>query len=254
MFAMTTFSKTVQLMGLAAAMLAVQACQRAEQPATEAEPAAPAAAAPSQTASQPAASAPAASTPKPATTAAAPKPAAPAPAATARALSLAAGTALKVRTTRTLSTKTLQSGDSFEAVLDEPLVAGGRELFPKGATVMGRVVESDPGGRVKGVASMTITLNMLHGADGQAFDISTNTISVQADASVKKDATKVAIATGVGAAIGAIAGGGKGAGIGAATGAGAGTGVVLATRGDAAEIPSETVLDFSLASPVTVNR
>jgi hypothetical protein len=29
--------------------------------------------------------------------------------------------------------------------------------------------------------------------------------------------------------------------------------VVLATRGDPAEIPTEAVLDFSLSSPVTVN-
>jgi len=94
---------------------------------------------------------------------------------------------------------------------------------------------------------------MLHTPDGQVYDIATNNVSVNATTSKTKDATKVAIGTGVGAAIGAIAGGGKGAAIGAATGAGAGTGVVLATRGDPAEIPSEAVLDFSLSSPVTVN-
>ncbi len=41
---------------------------------------------------------------------------------------------------------------------------------------------------------------------------------------------------------------------GAATGAGAGTGVVLATRGEAAVIASETVLDFELRFPVTVTE
>ena len=53
---------------------------------------------------------------------------------------------------------------------------------------------------------------------------------------------------------GAIVGGKKGAGIGAATGAGAGTGVVLATRGDPAVYPSETVITFKLRAPITVTE
>lgn len=38
-------------------------------------------------------------------------------------------------------------------------------------------------------------------------------------------------------------------GLGAAAGAGAGTGVALATRGDPAVIPSETVLNFKAQGP-----
>jgi hypothetical protein len=86
------------------------------------------------------------------------------------------------------------------------------------------------------------------------FDVDTSTVTIEADPSVGKDAAKVAIGTAVGAAIGAIAGGKKGAGIGAATGAGAGTAVVLGTRGDAAEIPSETVLEFALTAPLSVSH
>jgi hypothetical protein len=67
-----------------------------------------------------------------------------------------------------------------------------------------------------------------------------------------RDAMKIGIGSGVGAAIGAIAGGGMGAAIGAAAGGGAGTGVVLATRGAPAVIPSESVLHFALRSPITV--
>jgi hypothetical protein len=167
---------------------------------------------------------------------------------------LDAGTVVRVRPSHTLSTKTLKTGDGFNAILEEPLMAGGREVFPKGAMVMGKVVDSDPGGRVKGVASLAIALDMLHTADGKMFNIATNTVSVEANTSKTKDAAKVGVGSAVGAAIGAIAGGGKGAGIGAATGAGAGTAVVLGTRGDAAEIASETVLQFSLASPLTISQ
>ena len=214
--------------------------------------------------SAPAAKAPAATSPNPAAAKPAPpkteataKPAAaptPAPAAPAppKPVVLAAGTALKVRTTNTLSTKLQKAGDTFEVSLAEPLVVDGKEVVAKNTMLMGRVVESDPGGRVKGVASLSIELNHLHTADGKMVEIATNTVSVEAASSAKKDAVKVGVATAVGTAIGAIAGGKKGAGIGAATGAGAGTAVVLGTRGDAAEIAGETLLDFSLRSTVTL--
>ena len=46
--------------------------------------------------------------------------------------------------------------------------------------------------------------------------------------------------------IGAIAGGGKGAAIGVGVGGGAGAGDVLLTRGQPAELPSETRMTFHL--------
>jgi hypothetical protein len=94
----------------------------------------------------------------------------------------------------------------------------------------------------------------LQTAGGRKLDLATNSISIQASPTKGKDAAKIGIGSGVGAAIGAIAGGGKGAAIGAAAGAGAGTGVVLATTGDAAVIPSETVLVFTLRSPAMASR
>lgn len=170
----------------------------------------------------------------------------------ARPLTLPAGTVLRVRTTNTLSTESVQSGETFTASLEEPLVDGGRTIAREGATVYGKVVNSDKGGRVKGRASLSVRLTELQAANGQRIAINTDSYGVQAASSKKKDATKVAIASGVGAAIGAIAGGGSGAAKGAGVGAGAGGGVVLATRGDAAVIPSESVLTFSLAEPVTI--
>jgi hypothetical protein len=56
----------------------------------------------------------------------------------------------------------------------------------------------------------------------------------------------------IGAIIGGIAGGGKGAGIGAAAGGGVGGGVQAAGKGQQIILPSETVLSFSLRSPLTV--
>jgi hypothetical protein len=169
-------------------------------------------------------------------------------------VTLPAGTALKVRTTNTLSTKTVQSGETFVASLEEPIVEGTWVVAEKGATVYGKVANADAGGRVKGVASLSVRLTELQTADGQRVAVNTDTYGVQAKSSKKEDLKKVGIGAGIGAAIGAIAGGGSGAAKGAGAGAGAGTGVVLATRGDPAVIPSESVLTFELTEPVSVTQ
>jgi hypothetical protein len=159
---------------------------------------------------------------------------------------------LVVRTTNALSTNTQAAGQSFVAHLEQALVLNGRQVFAKGSEVEGRIVDSDRGGRVKGVATMSVQMTRLHAASGGSVGISTSTITRDANSTKKKDAMKIGIGSGVGAAIGAIAGGGKGAAIGAAAGGGAGTGVVLGTHGDAAVIPSESVLHFTLRAPVRV--
>ena len=58
----------------------------------------------------------------------------------------------------------------------------------------------------------------------------------------------------LGTIVGAIAGGGKGAAIGAGVGGGAGAGTVMATRGNAATLPSETRVTFRLKAPVTITE
>lgn len=166
-------------------------------------------------------------------------------------VTLPEGTSLVVRTTTALSTKTHQAGQSFSAHLEQPVVMNGREIVPKDAEMEGTIVDSDQGGRVKDRATLAVQMTGLHTAGGRVA-VSTGTIVREANATKAKDAAKIGIGSGVGAAIGAIAGGGKGAAIGAAAGAGAGTGVVLATHGDPAIIPSETILHFALKAPVSV--
>ncbi len=167
-------------------------------------------------------------------------------------ITLEAGTPIVVRTTSTISTKTAQAGERFTASLEEPLMVGMDMIAPKGALVEGVVVEAKKGGRVKGKAVLAVALTAIVSDTGQRIEIATNTIGNQAKSAKKKDAMKVGIGAAAGAVIGAIAGGGKGAAIGAGVGAGAGTAGVLLTRGNAAEIPPESVLQFELAEPVTV--
>jgi len=161
------------------------------------------------------------------------------------------GTALRVRTTNTLSTAVNSTGETFVGHLEEPLVIDGKTVAEKGAQVTGRVVLSDKGGRVKNVASIGVTLDSLQTVDGEAA-VETGNYVIEAKKTLGKDAQKIGIGAGIGAAIGAVAGGGSGAVKGAGVGAGGGTGAVLATRGDPAVIAAESVIALSLEAPVTV--
>ncbi len=171
-----------------------------------------------------------------------------------RTVTVPAGTLISVRLDETLSSERNQSGDSFRAVLDQPLAVDGMVVAERGARVMGRIIDSDRAGRVKGVALLTLELTQLSTSDGQKVKIQTETFNKHGDTSKKADAVKIGAAAAIGAAIGAIAGGGKGAAIGAGAGGAAGTGGVMATRGKDAEVPVETKLSFRLRDAISLTE
>jgi hypothetical protein len=169
-----------------------------------------------------------------------------------REYTIPAGTVIPVRNTRELSTKTLSDGSVFDCVLERALVVDGTTLAPGGAHVTGVVVSSDKGGRVKGVASLAVTIRTIAGVQSHSIHVRADTYGAQADTSKGKDAARTGVLAGAGAVVGAIAGGGKGAAIGLGAGAATGVGVNAATRGKAAVIPAETLMEFHLSSPVTM--
>ena len=171
-----------------------------------------------------------------------------------RKVTVSAGTLLPVRLLESLSSDKNQVDDTFLATLDQPLVVEGLVIAEKGSRVEGKVIQADKAGRVKGRALLTIELVKLSTADGQSVPIATDAFQKEAESTAKRDTAKVGVAAGIGAAIGAIAGGGKGAAIGAAAGGAAGTGTVLATRGQAVTLPTETRISFRLNQPVTITE
>ncbi len=176
------------------------------------------------------------------------------PPAPPRVYTIESGTPVSVWTTSTISTKTAKAGDRFTATLAKPIVDGDWVIAKKGATVEGTVIDADPGGKVKGVASLSLKLDRLALSDGRTVNLDTSRLTREAKSTKKKDALKVGVGAGIGAAIGAIAGGGKGAPIGAGAGGATGGGYVPATRGEPAVIASETQLSFRLTSPVKVTK
>ena len=169
-----------------------------------------------------------------------------------REYTIPSGTVIPIRTTTELSTSKLSNGSVFEALLERSLTVGGETLAAKGARVTGMVVSSDEGGRVKGVAGLVVTIRQIAGVRDQTIRVTTSNYAAEAESTKGRDAKRTAIMTGVGAAIGAIAGGGKGAAIGAGGGAAVGVGTNAATKGAAAVIPAETLIEFTLTTPATV--
>jgi len=170
-------------------------------------------------------------------------------AAVKQKLTIPAATVLKVLLIDALGTDTSSVGDHFLASLSEPIVVDGRTLLPEGTKVRGRVISVEDSGRVNGVASIQLALTDIMQGD-KLIPITTNTFGATADSTKTRDAGIIAGSAGVGAIIGAIAGGKKGAGVGAVTGGGAGTGAVLVTKGKEIRYGSETRLSFTLAESV----
>lgn len=166
-------------------------------------------------------------------------------------ITLPVGTPLRVVLQTGVGSDTSTPGSEFSAVLADPVVVDGKTVLEKGTAVAGRVTDVKKSGRVKGRASISLTLTSLV-RENKTIPIATHTYVGVARSTRKRDVAVIGGATGVGAAIGAIVGGGKGAATGAIIGGAGGTGTVLATRGADVHFPPESRLRFVLASAIAV--
>ena len=139
-----------------------------------------------------------------------------------------------------VSTDVSQRGDPLQARVVEPAQYAGY-------IVEGRVSQIKRPGKVKGVAQLQLSFDQIRSTDNRVATLRAELIEitpmgndepeidteggVKGRDSTKDDAAKVGAASGIGAIIGAIAGGGKGAAIGAIIGGGAGTAGVMTQRG-----------------------
>ncbi len=169
-------------------------------------------------------------------------------------VTLPAGTNFAVRLAETLSTDHNYAGDTFRGTLESPIIMDGFIIADKGSKVLGRIANAQKAGRVEGLSDLTLTLTEINTTDNQRVRVDTSSYDKRGPATTGRDTAEIAGGAALGAIIGAVAGGGKGAAIGAGAGGAAGTGTVLATRGKAAVLPSETRLTFRLAAPVTITE
>jgi len=162
-----------------------------------------------------------------------------------------AGTALEVRLTTGVSSKTNESGDTFAGVLEHAVVVGDNVVIPEGAPVEGQVTYAVPSGRLKERAELWLTLTEVE-VNGDTYDVVTSTTGRKEASKVKRDVGLIGGGAGVGALIGGLAGGGKGAAIGAGVGAGGGTAAAALTGQRDISYRPETRLRFRLEEELKV--
>ena len=68
------------------------------------------------------------------------------------------GTSIKVRIIDQLSSEESEAGDIFHGTLDEPIQAHGKELYPRGADVSGRVSDVHRSGRLSEPGELDLIL------------------------------------------------------------------------------------------------
>jgi hypothetical protein len=168
-----------------------------------------------------------------------------------RTITVPAGTRITVRMIDNLSSDNAQAGQEFRGSLEYPISVDGRDVIPRGADVVGRVVNVHKGGRLSDPGYLDLELISV-GSGSQTTAIQTEPYQIKGESHTKSNVTKIGGGAALGAIIGGIAGGGKGAAIGAGAGAAAGTGVAVATGKKNATIESEAVLNWTTAQDATV--
>jgi hypothetical protein len=162
-----------------------------------------------------------------------------------------AGTPIRVTVDQSVSSKTSNAGDHFDASLAAPVVVGEKVVIPSGPRARGTVTDAKSAGKFKGNAELSVTLDSIT-VKGQSYAVQTTSVTESGKGRGKRTAVGAGGGAAVGALIGAIAGHGKGAAIGAVAGAGAGTAGAAYTGERDITIAPETKLNFKLKEPLEI--
>ncbi len=162
-----------------------------------------------------------------------------------------AGTPIRVTVDQSVSSKTSNPGDHFEASLAAPVIVDGKVVIPSGARARGTVIVAKSAGKFKGNPELSVTLDSIT-VNGQSYALKTTSVTEASKGRGKRTAIGAGGGAAVGALIGALAGHGKGAAIGAVAGAGAGTAGAAYTGERDITIAPETKLNFKLKEPLEI--
>ena len=127
--------------------------------------------------------------------------------------------------------------------LEGALVVNGVTAAPRGTFVHGRITQARQSGRMVGSSELAIEFTDLM-VDDVLVPISTGELAAQTDGEAARTVGRTARA----AAIGGLIGGSSGA----RTGAQVGVGASILTRGASINIPRGTIIETTLAAPLTV--
>ena len=158
-----------------------------------------------------------------------------------------------------INTKVSQNNDRFTMTVQSP-----NEF--RGAIIEGHLSGIDRSGKVSGRSEVTFNFDRIRLRNGQTYDFAGTLQSatdqdgktvkvgtegdVKSDSQTKETVKRGGIGAGLGAIIGAIAGGGKGAAIGAIIGGGAGAGSVILTGKEDVELQQGSTVTVQASSPI----
>jgi hypothetical protein len=170
--------------------------------------------------------------------------------APATQVTIPAGTMLNVRLSQPIEVDVSRAGQTFKAVVDDPVMIGGAIVIPRGATAVIQAVQVQQSGTMKGSDKISLKLNSV-AFGGMVHQVATQYVEAKGKGEGKRTARKVGGGAGLGAVFGGIVGGGEGAAIGAAIGGV--TGAAVASGGEEhLQLPAETRLQFQLSAAVTI--
>lgn len=161
------------------------------------------------------------------------------------------GSILRVRINQGMSSKNTAPGTTFDGVVLSNVYVGNSVAIPRGATFQGTVVDAHTAGQLKGKGELKLQLTSVT-LGGKTYPIATDFWWHQGvDKTANTVGNTVGLA-GVGALIGAVAGGGVGAAVGAGVGGIAGLGISSASGKGEASLPAEAIVTFHLTQPADV--
>ena len=159
------------------------------------------------------------------------------------------GTEFDVRTQASLSSKTTQVEDKFEATtLVDLKDADGKVVVPAGSVMRGIVSSVKPAGRVERKGSLTVAFDRIT-IRGRSYPIRATVTQAIESEGIRGEAGKIGIGAGAGAILGAILGGAKGALAGILIGGG---GTIAATEGTDVDLPAGTILRVRMDSAINL--
>jgi hypothetical protein len=103
---------------------------------------------------------------------------------------LPAGTPLTVHLKTSASSATARPGDSFEAVLDEPIIVHGQTVAPRGAAVLGKILDARPSNQLQDPGYMRLALTAIS-LNGKSVPILTSSIFVKRGSHGKTNPTVI---------------------------------------------------------------
>src|SRR5204863_5356670 len=97
------------------------------------------------------------------------------PAPAEPAFTIPAGTILKVRMIDSVDSEVSQLGQTFQASLDDPIMANGETAVPRGADVIAKLVEDKQSGKISGRTELTLDLVSIR-VNGRMVDLTTEEV------------------------------------------------------------------------------